>query len=159
MPLFPEVCTWQNWGSWGSCSKTCGVGTKIRSRQCTCMPSEKCPLDGPEEIEEEDKEVAVTDGSDIKRRKRDIGRQCLGSSTSSASCMENPIVNCAWSTWGAWGSCSRTCGSGTKTRWRSKYGPFCGGSQCPESPTSESTSCNTQCCPGKENVKRIKNRR
>ena len=30
--LFSVDCTWRNWGSWEPCSKTCGPGTKSRSR-------------------------------------------------------------------------------------------------------------------------------
>ena len=58
-------------------------------------------------------------------------------------------MDCTWSSWGSWGSCSKTCGSGTRTRSRSRNGPFNGGSECLGS-SSESSSCNTNSCPGEE---------
>ena len=63
-------------------------------------------------------------------------------------------INCHWSNWAAWGSCSRTCGGGSKTRYRSKNGPYWGGIQCSGS-ASSSTSCNTHGCPGELLNKRV----
>ena len=60
-------------------------------------------------------------------------------------------VDCSWTNWGPWGSCSKTCGSGTMTRSRSKNGPILGGSECSGS-SSSSTSCNTNSCPGEEKI-------
>ena len=60
-------------------------------------------------------------------------------------------MDCTWSNWESWGSCSKTCGYGSKTRSRSKNGPYNGGSECSGS-SSESTSCNTERCPGEEIV-------
>ena len=57
-------------------------------------------------------------------------------------------VDCTWHPWGSWSSCSKTCGSGTMTHSRTQNGPFYGGSVCTGS-SSESTSCNTNSCPGK----------
>ena len=57
-------------------------------------------------------------------------------------------VDCTWDPWGSWSSCSKTCGSGTMSHSRSKNGPYHGGSDCTGS-SSESTSCNTNSCPGK----------
>ena len=46
-----------------------------------------------------------------------------------------------WGSWGSYGSCSKTCGSGTKTRSRSCQGiGSCSGS------SSESASCNHGTC-------------
>ena len=56
------------------------------------------------------------------------------------------LVACTWNNWGSWGSCSQTCGSGSKTRSRSKNEPSCGGSDCLGLATS-TTSCNTNICP------------
>ena len=56
-------------------------------------------------------------------------------------------VACIWNQWGSWELCTTTCGTGTMTRSRSKYGPFYGGADCPGSVTS-SIPCNNNPCPG-----------
>ena len=53
-------------------------------------------------------------------------------------------MHCSWNSWASWGSCSKTCGSGTMTRSRSKNGPYHGGADCSGS-SSSSASCNTNC--------------
>ena len=30
-----NLAFWNEWGDWGSCSKTCGSGEKTRSRDCS----------------------------------------------------------------------------------------------------------------------------
>ena len=51
-----------------------------------------------------------------------------------------------WSTWGAWSQCSRTCGTGQRTRQRKCNDE----DRCPGFPDagSESQDCNQQSCPG-----------
>ena len=56
--------------------------------------------------------------------------------------------NCKWSSWGAWGACSKTCGKGLKLRSRkvaeqAKYG----GGRCYGSHTTR-RSCLVTYCPG-----------
>jgi len=49
--------------------------------------------------------------------------------------------------WGAYGACSKTCGSGTQTStWTTTKNPAHGGTACPN-PTTYSQACNTQACP------------
>ena len=56
-------------------------------------------------------------------------------------------MNCQWTSWGAYGSCSVTCGKGEKIRIRGfKVRPKCRGMHCSGNFT-ETMSCNTQCCP------------
>ena len=38
---------WGTWETWGSCSKTCGTGSRLRTRHCNDPP----PLNGGEECE------------------------------------------------------------------------------------------------------------
>ena len=60
-------------------------------------------------------------------------------------------VDCTWRNWGSWEACSKTCGSGTKSRSRSKDGPLYGGRQCSGSST-DLESCNLKNCPGEEKI-------
>ena len=59
------------------------------------------------------------------------------------------LVNCKWSSWSSYSTCSKSCGSGgTQSRTRSKtqvekYGGHCSGS------TSDSKSCYVKACPGR----------
>lgn len=59
----------------------------------------------------------------------------------------NKPINGGWSAWSAYGSCSVSCGGGTKTRTRTctNPAPAYGGNACSGS-SSESTSCNTHSC-------------
>ena len=57
--------------------------------------------------------------------------------------------NCVWGPWSNWLSCSKTCGGGTETRSRTKTKTKQNGGNCSES-GSESKTCNTQSCPGKQ---------
>ena len=56
-------------------------------------------------------------------------------------------VDCMWSQWGGWATCSVTCGGGTQDRSRTidvlaqNGGTPCGGSD------KETQTCNTHCCP------------
>ena len=73
----------------------------------------------------------------------------------SGNCSRNIFVfylaNGGWSAYGAYGACSKTCGGGTKKRTRTCTNPkpFGGGSSCSGAST-QTVSCNTGCCPGKE---------
>ena len=56
------------------------------------------------------------------------------------------LVNCQWSTWESWQSCSVSCGEGTKQRIRTKsVEAQNGGSECPEG-HYETQTCNTHSC-------------
>ena len=59
-------------------------------------------------------------------------------------------VNGMWSAWGEYSTCTKTCGTGQKSRTRTctNPAPSGGGSTCPGS-TSEMTDCNISSCPGK----------
>ncbi|XP_057313082.1 SCO-spondin-like isoform X2 [Hydractinia symbiolongicarpus] len=109
-----------SWGAWvnGSCSQTCGYGTRLRTRNCT----NPAPAHG--------------------------GSACPGVSTTNILCNDRPCP--IHGSWGAWvnGSCSQTCGNGTRPRTRNctNPAPAHGGSACPGVSTS-SISCNDRPCP------------
>nr|XP_022299574.1 SCO-spondin-like isoform X2 [Crassostrea virginica] len=123
--------SWYSWSSYGSCSKTCGYGTKKYKRKRYC--NNPTPANG--------------------------GRGCYGSSTtySYKSCLVRscPIVNGMWGSWYSWssyGSCSKTCGNGTKKYKRKRYcnnpSPKNGGRGCYGSSTTYSyKSCLVRSCP------------
>jgi len=55
-------------------------------------------------------------------------------------------VDCAVSSWGAWGKCSKTCGTGLQTRTRKvTKQPKSGGAKCPALKATQ--KCNTHGCP------------
>ncbi|XP_078329289.1 uncharacterized protein LOC144624024 isoform X2 [Crassostrea virginica] len=60
-----------------------------------------------------------------------------------------PPVNGGWGTWTGWSTCSKTCNTGSMYRNRScnNPSPQYGGSGCGYS-SAESTTCNTDSCPG-----------
>ncbi|XP_062586294.1 coadhesin-like [Saccostrea cucullata] len=123
---------WSSWGPWrtsGACSKTCGQGLILTTRERTCSnPRPRC-----------------------------YGKHCPGSSKVSfvKKCfVKHCIVNGGWGSWQTWsnyGTCSKTCGSGKKERHRERYCnnpvPKYGGAACHgRSKEKESAICNVQHC-------------
>ncbi|KAL4226068.1 Hemicentin-1 [Mactra antiquata] len=89
---------WGDWFPWDSCSSTCGTGTRSRIRTC----SNPRPANG--------------------------GTYCVGELEDMEVCVVSPdLTNCSldggWSSWGAWDSCSATCGDGVVTRSRNCSNP------------------------------------
>ncbi|XP_061195958.1 thrombospondin-2-like [Saccostrea echinata] len=114
---------WSSWSGWNTCSKTCGSGTKVRSRSCN-NPS---PIYG--------------------------GNYCTGSSINTALCSTNSCpIDGGWSSWGGWSSCSKTCDTGSKSRSRSCSNPYpqYGGAGCSGS-SQESTNCFKEECGNSHN--------
>ena len=78
-----------------------------------------------------------------------VFRQCLGSHWAVFRNWNDTFsVNCEWSNWRSYSSCSKSCGGGIQSRSRSKtikeaYGGSCSGSG------TMTKDCNTQKCPSK----------
>eukprot|EP00929_Paragymnodinium_shiwhaense_P059964 TRINITY_DN29990_c0_g1_i1.p1 TRINITY_DN29990_c0_g1~~TRINITY_DN29990_c0_g1_i1.p1 ORF type:complete len:930 (-),score=176.35 TRINITY_DN29990_c0_g1_i1:60-2849(-) len=71
------------------------------------------------------------------------GKQCVGSTTEiDGDCAAAPCpVDCVFDTWTTWSACSRDCGVGSKTRFRSPTVPMMyGGTPC-SGPKRETTRC------------------
>eukprot|EP00105_Crassostrea_gigas_P005928 XP_011419685.1 PREDICTED: coadhesin isoform X2 [Crassostrea gigas] len=107
------------WGNWTDCSKSCGGGLNIRNRSCT-NPSPKYG-----------------------------GKHCKGSLSETLNCNEHQCpIDGGFSLWGAWSSCTVSCGGGTLLRSRSctNPSPLFGGKNCTGN-TEQIIDCNIQLCP------------
>eukprot|EP00122_Pirum_gemmata_P009817 Pgem_evm1s9062 len=113
---------WSNWGSYSSCSKTCGSGSQTRYRTCT----NPLPSHG--------------------------GKICSGSHEETISCNThscNTIPNGQWTEWGSYSSCSALCGTGTQTRTREcNNGNNCGDGLSTQQQTCNTHPCSTN--PGEQ---------
>ena len=115
----PIDCQWSEW-QYGPCSTTCGSGEKVLSR------TEK---------------VKAQNG----------GRPCFGDGTKTEYCniQDCPVVvvDCQWSVWNFYGSCSRTCGGGVRVISRTeRLKAQNGGKPCFGDGT-KTEHCNIQDCP------------
>jgi len=121
----PNACpvhgAYSQWGSYGPCTATCGVGEKARVRLC----NNPAPAHG--------------------------GRTCsyLGDAEEKRPCKikECPIDG-GYTAWGPYTRCTKTCGSGTHVRVRlcTKPRPAYGGKAC-QGPNHQVEPCNTDPCP------------
>ena len=91
-----QDCVWSGYSHWSACSASCGSGTQVRTRR-------------------------------VLERAHSGGRECLGEAEQFRRCEgAGPCLDlsggrailCLWSSWGAWDSCSASCGQGTQRRFR-----------------------------------------
>lgn len=110
---------WSDWSSWLVCY---AYGSKCRrTRQRYCFASNKASCPG-------------ADDAGVQDQHQDC-----------STCLEP--MNGHWSAWGSWGSCSKNCDEGTRTRKRlcNNPAPANGGSNCPLS-NSETKICRIKKC-------------
>jgi hypothetical protein len=151
-------------GAWGSCSKSCGGGTKSRSVYCqsgydcsmysqptstmSCN-TQKCAGTWTTGSWSSCSATACgTTGTQTRSVSCPANLDCSGSPrpASSQSCYAGDCGQCTWTT-SAWSSCSATaCGTtGTQTRTVSKTGPAgCLGPTTPQPTTTQ--SCSAPAC-------------
>jgi len=155
---------WTDWSDWGPCSKTCEMGIKRRTRFCLngkcvgedmeempCQEQAHCALDGRFSDWSEWGQCSVSCGVGEATRTRLCnnpapaygGLECEGDTIETKECVQIPCpVKGGWSPWLEWGTCSVTCGKGTRLRRRAcdNPKPEFGGMDC-EGPTSEVDDC------------------
>lgn len=167
-------CIWNEFGPWGTCSKTCGDGEQERTRTikqkaafggtpCEPGPSEtrpcnvkECPVPVDCEWDEFGDWTKCTktcgNGNQIRTRvvlttAKNGGIDCDGTNTDFRPCNEFACPeNCEWNDFGAWSDCDKDCGGGTQSRTRTVFKEAkSGGKPCPGAPTEEQ-ACNEAPC-------------
>merc|ERR1719322_972054 len=163
----PVHCEWDEWNV-GECSKSCGGGIRTNYREPSidakhggedCSGSsiveescnvQECPVD----CEWEEWNIGYCSkscggGTRINYREKikdeEFGGTCEGETDMEEVCnTEQCPVDCEWSQWIS-GDCSKSCGGGNQTRFRSKiveekFGGSCSGE------SMLTTSCNAEQC-------------
>ena len=145
---------WGSWTEWGSCTLSCGGGTRIRTRRC----DSPLPSDNGRYCSGSDRQVDYCNSDD-----------CPGIHTHSAlpSQLTRSIMNmsrsrmwlmvcvCLWSVhgnwalWSSWGDCTVSCGSGQRRRFRTCTNPRpeFNGRDCLGA-GQQTQHCNTHSCAG-----------
>lgn len=103
---------WEDWGTWSSCSVTCGTGEKSRKR-------------------------TAVEGNDCGKPVEGMAVQFSGCTV--ATCPGR--IDCAWESWSAWEDCSKTC-NGQKSRQRKIKTYAANGGKACTGPTLETVRCN-----------------
>jgi hypothetical protein len=114
----PQHCQVNNWSQWSACSVTCGGGgTRSRNRAITVVDA--CG-----------------------------GNECPSDLSESEGCGGACCAaNCALNAWSPWSACSVTCGSGMRSRSRTKKTVESCGGTCDVLNESEVCTANGGCCP------------
>jgi len=161
---------WSNWSKFGVCTKSCGGGTRTKTRTCHMGSpgDEGCP--GSDTFTENCNELtcskwanwgdwsgcsATLCGAGSQTRNRDCikgtaGQDCLGPKGEVKTCN----IKCStWGDWADWETCSATCGTGSQKRSQTcDKGEK--GEACPGTAKSDSQDCNVFPCPSWANWSR-----
>jgi len=171
----PKDCAWNDWEPWKACKKTCGNSTTHRERTVAFPERAGGKLCAGEHMESKQCEIPecptdcqwgqwtvfnpcdVTCGGGTRKRFRkpaveakNGGSVCDDNNTDSQVCnTEHCPVDCQWSDWQEWDSCTKSCGNGTTLRNRTILQKAAhGGKPCSDGdgPTMLK-ACNPHACP------------
>ena len=113
----PVDCKLSDWASWSECSTTCGPGISERSRE-------------------------VSLGAQYG------GQDCANDVHQKRYCAQDICpIDCQWSDWQDWRSCSSSCGNGTSFRMRLVKTPMMHGGRDCEGGYQQNRECNAAFCP------------
>jgi hypothetical protein len=166
----PVHCDVGAWSNWSDCTKTCGTGTKTRTRKIvskasaggrTCpdlvndahCATTACPVDCDVSDWGKWSGCSATCGGGKQTRSRYIiqyaynkGKKCPALAVSADCGTEKCPTHCEVGSWGRWAACDATCGGGQRVRTRKvTVKASNGGDACPT--IKRSVSCNAQPCP------------
>jgi hypothetical protein len=166
----PVDCKAGEWTAYGACSKTCGVGTHIRTRvivqkgsnggvECPHTEEEKncnagpCPVHCEYSAYTTWSKCTKTCGSGMQTRTRTVtkapvhgGSKCVGLKASRNCNTFTCPADCTVGAWSKWSACTRTCGAGVQQRTRKVTAEALnGGKACP--PKSQLKKCQVVACP------------
>jgi hypothetical protein len=152
-----EACELTQWSTWSTCTTSCGSGNQQRHRALTkgdtqtcgatltsrICATQDCPVDCVHHTDSWGawSTCSTTCGTGQLKRSRDImtpaqngGLECQ-EDTETMPCTTALYcpVHCEVSTWGTWSTCTKTCGGGSRMRYRTETRPENhGGEPCPK---------------------------
>ena len=114
----PRNCVWGSWALWGDCTKTCGSGSHVRTRNQTT--EQYC-------------------GGTCAGSAKEV-REC-----NKYTCPKHD-GDCMWGFWSSWCACTKSCGGGYQSRTRHIMKEAAPGGNC-IGEGKITRVCNTGCCP------------
>jgi len=116
-PQGPQDCLLTDWAKWSDCSASCGSGSRTRTRK-------------------------------VDRFASNGAKPCEGALQEVGQCVREDcqVVDCRWSDWEQWSTCSVSCDGGTKVRSRNIAVSPKGGTACEPRDKVEVAPCGTQHC-------------
>jgi len=171
---FPQDCRWYTWSAWSFCSKSCGGGSRHRTRAvaistanggkpCTGPADDfgvcnefACPLDCEWGSWSSWSDCTASCGGGTQQRQKPIkvqnnsqGKPCNPSDglQFQACSIHACARDCQWSEWSNWGLCSVSCAGGLTSRERSVLAPAIDGGKACVGPSHDERSCNNKVCP------------
>jgi hypothetical protein len=165
--LCPVNCRTNTWNAWSTCTKSCGTGSQKRNRAQTepkfggkaCPHYEEtrscnkhaCPIDCKTNAWAAWSTCTESCGTGSQQRSRKqtepkFGGKSCPHYTETRACNKHACpVDCKIVAYGAWSTCTKSCGGGSQRRSRPNVEPKYGGKACPHS--AETRACNEHMCP------------